>query len=478
MAQEKSNIDIKVQKALQKKYEIDGLVGTGGMAVVYKAVQKTLDRTVAIKVVHQNFVHDKEFIDRFIKEARVAASLNHPNIITIHDVDSVDDVHYMTMEYLDGESLSSKIRRKGTLGATETLKIVLPIAKALNYLHKQGFIHRDVKSSNIYVSNDGRPVLMDFGIVFSGESMLSQPGTVLGTPEFMSPEQANGQELSGKSDLYSLGVIMYECLTAQMPFRTDNPLTTVYKVINEAPRPLSSINPTIPEWLNSQVMNLLSKNPEDRVSSGREFAVNLLKKEVVPYNFEGLAVTTYDPPKAKTDDRTRMMGTGGNLAPNVGAVATAKPKSGFSVPQIILWSVNILLLFAIVYFQFFVSVRSNNKAGMVPVIKYEMPVEDVDTDLVYTSVDHMAYFVGGKAGFDNYVVENRSATTAGITGKVLMEVIVETDGKVASPNVLLASNRELENAAVKLLQSIPNFKPAEKSGIPVKAKMVLTIEFK
>ncbi|MFT5570602.1 MAG: serine/threonine protein kinase, partial [Cyclobacteriaceae bacterium] len=235
MAQEKSNIDIKVQKALQKKYEIDGLVGTGGMAVVYKAVQKTLDRTVAIKVVHQNFVHDKEFIDRFIKEARVAASLNHPNIITIHDVDSVDDVHYMTMEYLDGESLSSKIRRKGTLGATETLKIVLPIAKALNYLHKQGFIHRDVKSSNIYVSNDGRPVLMDFGIVFSGESMLSQPGTVLGTPEFMSPEQANGQELSGKSDLYSLGVIMYECLTAQMPFRTDNPLTTVYKVINEAP---------------------------------------------------------------------------------------------------------------------------------------------------------------------------------------------------------------------------------------------------
>ncbi|MFT7020531.1 MAG: serine/threonine protein kinase, partial [Cyclobacteriaceae bacterium] len=318
MAQEKSNIDIKVQKALQKKYEIDGLVGTGGMAVVYKAVQKTLDRTVAIKVVHQNFVHDKEFIDRFIKEARVAASLNHPNIITIHDVDSVDDVHYMTMEYLDGESLSSKIRRKGTLGATETLKIVLPIAKALNYLHKQGFIHRDVKSSNIYVSNDGRPVLMDFGIVFSGESMLSQPGTVLGTPEFMSPEQANGQELSGKSDLYSLGVIMYECLTAQMPFRTDNPLTTVYKVINEAPRPLSSINPTIPEWLNSQVMNLLSKNPEDRVSSGREFAVNLLKKEVVPYNFEGLAVTTYDPPKAKTDDRTRMMGTGGNLAPNVG----------------------------------------------------------------------------------------------------------------------------------------------------------------
>lgn len=197
-----------VKLAISGKYELLERVGEGGMAVVYKAKQINLDRIVALKVIHQNLIHDKEFLDRFHREARIAASLNHPNIVTIHDEGIENGVHFIAMEYLEGTNLHSLIKRKGRLGEDETIRIAISMAEALDYAHKKGIVHRDIKSANIILTNEGRIVLTDFGIaraVSGTKSSLS--GSVIGTPEYMSPEQADGKPLDHRSDLYSLGYI-------------------------------------------------------------------------------------------------------------------------------------------------------------------------------------------------------------------------------------------------------------------------------
>ena len=478
MTQTNGNVDQKLKNALSSKYEIIREVGSGGMAVVYEAVQKTLDRTVALKVVHQNFVHDREFIQRFIKEARVAASLNHPNVITIHDVDSIDQFHYMTMEYLDGEPLSERIRSRGQLGINETLKIVLNVAKALNYLHKKGYIHRDVKSSNIFVTKDNRAVLMDFGIVFTSESMLSQPGTVLGTPEFMSPEQANGKELSGRSDLYSLGVIMYECLTAKMPFRTDNPLTTVYKVINEAPRPLTDFNEKIPEWLNSQVLNLLSKNPDDRVQTGKDLAVNLVNKEVVPYNFDGLAVTTETVSAKAPDGRTMKLGQTTRAGGDHTIISV--PESGGSTRTT---SVNRLIYMIAVLFA--ISAGTSIFLLEVPdetptrnTIEQITASDPADEGQVYKKVQQHPFFPGGKESMTTYLKERIDESGSNFEqGTVYIRVVIGINGEILEPKVLKGINSGQNDLALSIVQSMPSFIPGRNEGSRVKVEMVVPVIF-
>ncbi len=478
-----------IRKSLSAKYDIQEKIGSGGMAVVYKAVQRTLNRPVAIKIVHQNFVHDKEFIDRFIKEARVAASLNHPNIITIHDVDSIGQVNYMTMEYLDGEPLSNIIRRKGTLGIAETLRIVVPIAQALDYLHKAGYIHRDVKSGNIFLSSDGRPVLTDFGIVHTNESLLSQPGTVLGTPEFMSPEQANGQEIDGRSDLYSLGVIMYECLTGRMPFRTDNPLTTVFKVINEPPKEPSERNPKIPDWLNSQILNLLSKNPENRVQTGKKLAANLVKKQVVNHEFGG------EPPKP-VKEKTPPVGATQkiNIADikKAGELESTKKQDTSNKeevsqtksrrPLLILVGVLcVLLTLTIVY----LNVEGKGvdtdltEENEVPENDGFENIVESDDNTVYTKVDVHPEFPGGISAYYDYAQQNINTPeeNSDVSGKVLVEFVVETDGSISNVNTIKSLEPTYDQEAERLIGSLPKFRPGVLNGKAVRVKVILPVQF-
>ena len=268
--------DIQVRNALSQKYDIIEVIGRGGMATVYKANQKNLNRIVALKVVHPNLVHDAEFLNRFHREAQLAASLNHPNIVMIYDVGSINGVHFISMEYLDGEDLQSLIKRSGKLSVDDTIHIVAPIAEALDYAHQRGLVHRDVKSANIIITKNRRPVLTDFGIAHaSSGTKITIAGTVIGTPEYMSPEQAEGREIDGRSDIFSLGVVMFECLTGLVPFKGDNPLTTIHGIIYEATPSIKKFNARIPLWLAEIITNVLSKTPEERLPNGLILSVCL-----------------------------------------------------------------------------------------------------------------------------------------------------------------------------------------------------------
>jgi eukaryotic-like serine/threonine-protein kinase len=267
-----------VSVALAAKYEFLGEIGRGGMAIVYKARHRGLGRTVALKVLPQQLAYDKELLDRFHREARSLASLKHPSIVPVYDEGFENGVHFFAMEFLEGKSLSTLITEKGRLPAGEIVPIVTQIAGALDYIHSHGLVHRDVKSSNIFINNQGVPVLMDFGVAHvAHEEQLTARGMILGTPEFMSPEQAGGMHVDGRSDLYSLGVVLYQALSGAFPHVGDTPLMTLHKIVTEPYVPLCNLAP-VPEWLEYATNRCLEKDPKKRVQSGKVL-VQLLREE-------------------------------------------------------------------------------------------------------------------------------------------------------------------------------------------------------
>lgn len=272
---------LSLRLALSTKYEILEEIGRGGMAVVYKAIQKNLERVVALKALPPTLIHDKAFLERFHREARSAAKLSHPNIIIVHDEGIEGEIHYIAMEYLMGIDLNRLIQQEGKLSVDDTVEFIAPIASALEYAHNHGLVHRDVKSSNIFIAEPRRPVLTDFGIAHAASgTRLTMDGTILGTPDFMSPEQAAGREVDGRSDIYGLGVVLYHALTGRLPFHSDSPLTTIYKLVNETCIPIQQLV-SVPDWLESVVMRCMEKDPVKRIQSGGELA-QLLRARRAP----------------------------------------------------------------------------------------------------------------------------------------------------------------------------------------------------
>jgi serine/threonine protein kinase len=271
-----------VKLVLSEKYEILDEIGRGAMASVYKAVQKNLNRIVALKVIHRNLVHNKELLDRFHREAQVSASLNHPNLVTIFDEGAEQGVHYMSMEFIDGVDVHTVIKNKGKLGKEKTIKIISTVAEALDYAHSKGMIHRDIKSSNILLTDEGRCLLTDFGLAHAvSDSRLTQTGTVMGTPDYMSPEQAEGKTLDKRTDIYSLGVVMYECLTGTVPFKGDTIIATIYNITTGELKPVIKINPAVPVWLSSISTKMLSRDIEQRFQSAAEVSRALKARKPV-----------------------------------------------------------------------------------------------------------------------------------------------------------------------------------------------------
>ena len=261
---------------LNDRYEIEELIGTGGMADVYRARDNLLGRTVAVKVLHAQYAKDPVFIQRFRQEAQSAGNLNQPNVVNVYDWGIEGDTYYLVMEYVEGRDLKDVILSGGPLLPERAVEITLSICAALEAAHAQGIIHRDIKPQNIFITSDNQVKVMDFGIARSaGGTAMTQTGTIMGTAQYISPEQAQGQTADQRSDLYSLGVVLYEMLTGKPPFDGDNPVSIAYKHVREDPLPPSMINPDISPELEAVVMKALSKNPENRYQNVVEMQADL-----------------------------------------------------------------------------------------------------------------------------------------------------------------------------------------------------------
>lgn len=259
-----------VKLALAAKYEIVAEIGHGGNATVYQAIQKNLDRKVALKVLLPHLANDAGFLERFHMEARAIARLRHPNIVTIFDEGNENGVHFMAMEYLEGKDLHRLVKERGRLSVGEAVDMVRSIAPALDYAHSYGVVHRDVKSSNIIITSPRTAVLTDFGIAQSDYgSTQSKGGPILGTPKFMSPEQAAGRTVDARTDFYSLGVVLYHSLSGVYPFRGDTMVDTIHKILDETPVPIGR-RVILPPSLEQAIDKCLIKDPARRVQNGKE----------------------------------------------------------------------------------------------------------------------------------------------------------------------------------------------------------------
>src|SRR6266481_1908831 len=268
------------------RYEINGELGRGAMGVVYKATDPTIGRTVALKTMRLD-VHGldaKEMVRRFQNESRAAGVLNHPNIVTIYDAGEQDGIFYIAMEFIEGTTLYETLTEKRVLATDEVLQLARQISCGLDYAHSNGIVHRDIKPANIMITPNGTVKIMDFGIAKSG-GQVTNTGQVLGTPNYMAPEQVKGRQLDGRSDLFSFGVILYEMLTGEKPFVGQNVTTIIYKIVNENPIPPRDLDATIHPGLSAIAVKALAKSPDERYQSGAQ-----LVRDLETYKLAGSAL--------------------------------------------------------------------------------------------------------------------------------------------------------------------------------------------
>lgn len=262
-----------IQRILARRYELQELIGGGGMADVYKAQDKLLDRAVAVKILHQQYANDAEFVEKFRREATAAAKLAHPNIVNIYDVGEDGGSQYIVMEYVSGPTLKEVIQQKGCLEPIEAVRIAKEIASALESAHRNNLVHCDIKPHNILVMPDGHIKVTDFGIARAvSASTMTYSGSVMGSVHYFSPEQAKGTVITTKSDVYSLGVVLYEMLTGKLPFYGETSVSIALKHLQEEPVPIRQLNPSIPPVLEAIVQKAMSKDPADRPNSTELYA--------------------------------------------------------------------------------------------------------------------------------------------------------------------------------------------------------------
>ena len=257
-----------IQRTLGGRYLLEECIGNGGMAEVYKSQDKLLDRTVAVKILHAAYKNDTEFIEKFHREAKAAACMSHPNIVNIYDVGVDGEDHYIVMEYVPGATLKRKIQDEAPLDVPTAVHIAKDIADGLAHAHANNIVHCDIKPHNILMTSDNRAKIADFGIARAvTESTMTYSGNVVGSVHYFSPEQARGSGITPKSDVYSLGVVMYEMLTNHLPFNADNPVSIAMKHVEERPTPLSVWRPQISPILEAIVLRAMNKDPDMRPSS-------------------------------------------------------------------------------------------------------------------------------------------------------------------------------------------------------------------
>jgi serine/threonine protein kinase len=266
-----------IGELIAERYELEELVGTGGMSSVYRAHDRLLERHVAIKVLHEQFTADGDYVERFRREARAVAQLSHPNIVTVIDRGEHDDRQFIVFEYVDGENLKALVNREGPLPEREAIELALQIARALGFAHAEGLVHRDVKPQNVLLNDGGQAKVTDFGIARSLDVKggLTQTGTVMGTSDYIAPEQARGSRVDAQSDVYSLGAVLYELLTGEVPFAGDNFVAVAMQHINKPPPSVRERRPELSPCVDAAVRRAMAKEPRDRFDSMDELCTEL-----------------------------------------------------------------------------------------------------------------------------------------------------------------------------------------------------------
>lgn len=418
------------QKILNNRYELEQKLGEGGMARVYRGRDLRLNRPVAIKVLHSQYASDTGFLQRFQHEAQAVANLRHPNIVDVYDVGQDGDIHYIVMEYVPGSDLKALILRQAPLPIEQAVTIAEAVARGLEAAHRLGMIHRDIKPQNIIVGDGSVVKITDFGIAKSKMSTaMTETGVTFGTADYISPEQARGLPATPQSDIYALGVTLYEMLTGRLPFTGDSSVVVAMQHVNTEPPPLRMYNPRVPPQLEGIVLRAISKEPADRPASAREFAQQLLT-----YRNSGEQETVIRPaPRpAQPVQRTPSSTTAPRpvLPPPRPAVAEARPNTssgnfgGFLLGLLLLGGVlGLVYLFAIGAFDGLFSLANGaiNRPTALPAATTtststlpQVPVPDV---VGKTEAEARTQVQG--AGLGVFVAEPRHSDT--ITAGLVME---------------------------------------------------------
>ena len=315
------------------RYRILRKLGSGGMADVYMAEDQQLGRRVALKVLHRRFAEDEQFVERFRREASSAAGLSHPNVVAIFDRGEWDGTYYIAMELVVGRTLKDIVREKGPAPPEAAVDVTLQILRAARYAHKHGIVHRDIKPHNVLIDEDGRVRVADFGIARAGTSDITETGSVMGTAQYLSPEQAQGRPVDARADLYAIGIVLYELLTGQVPFDADSPVTVALKQVSEMPVPPAELVPAIPPALDAVVLHALEKEPDRRWQNADEFIAALETARAEPQR-----IPPPPPPPVVEEHRSRwwlwVLIALALLAIAVGLYLTLKPEQ-LTVPDVI-----------------------------------------------------------------------------------------------------------------------------------------------
>ncbi|HEX2143027.1 MAG TPA: Stk1 family PASTA domain-containing Ser/Thr kinase, partial [Glycomyces sp.] len=307
-------------RLLGGRYEIGEVVGYGGMAEVHRGRDLRLGRDVAVKLLRADLSRDESFLIRFQREAQNSASLNHPNIVAVFDTGEEAGIPYMVMEFVNGRTLKEVLIAEGRFDAPVACDIVADMCAALDFSHKHHIIHRDVKPGNVMLSDTNQVKVMDFGIaraLASGQATMTQTSAVIGTAQYLSPEQARGETVDARSDVYAVGCVLYELLVGHPPFTGDNPVSVAYQHVREEARPPSELNPNVPASVDAVIMKALAKNPENRYHSAGEMREDLIRAA------RGQAVMA--PAFMTASDRTQIIGEADSTAP-IRPIETASSK--------------------------------------------------------------------------------------------------------------------------------------------------------
>ena len=319
-------------RLLGGRYQVQDRIGTGGMATVYRGQDEVLGRTVAIKTMLPQYANDPSFAARFKQEAQAAAALQSPYIVSVYDWGKDGDTYYIIMEYLRGTDLKSGIKKHGALDCKKVAQIGSQIAQALSVAHRHDIIHRDIKPQNIMVQPDGNIKVMDFGIARAKNSHLTQDNSVLGTAHYVSPEQTQGKELGPTTDIYSLGIVMYEAATGQVPFQGDDAISVALKQVNKPPSPPSQLNPAVDPSLESIILKCMQKNPADRFQTALEL-YHVLRDYLAGRMAQVNSATAVLPGSAAAVAATSKLEPGQGMAPGNTASMPRVSRTGQYRPQ-------------------------------------------------------------------------------------------------------------------------------------------------